>query len=959
MMAQAAHHYHHHVRSFSPSTIINPTIQTPPLQITKFPPNPTNQIPSLQQTCKHSTLKQAFVSFNTTHHQKPLQLPFKVVEEAYSSVLELCAAQKALAQGQQIHAHILKSNPALDRVFLWTKLVFMYGKCGSLSDAHQLFDEMPHRTVFAWNALIGAYASYGGASEAIELYHVMRVSGIPFDACTLTSVLKACGGAKDLGCGTEIHGLAIKCGFVSFVFVVNSLVTMYAKCDDFEKARMLFDMMPERWDVVSWNSIISAHSQNGQFLEALRLFREMQGVGIAMNSYTAVGVLQVCTELAFSKSGMEIHATLLKSGRELSVFESNALIVMYASCGRMHDASRVFHALDEKDSISWNSMLSGYVQNGFCDEALGFFYEMQGVYQKPDQVSVISIASALGRLRNLLKGMELHAYAIKCGFDSDLQVGNTLVDMYTKCCYVHYANRVFRKMPSKDFISWTTIIAGYAQNHCYLEALDLFREVEMEGMKVDPMMIGSILLACSGLKCISYAKQIHGYIIRNGLFDLVLENAIVDIYGGCGEVEYAFRLFEMIKNKDVVSWTSMISSFVRNGLANEALDLFRDMIEASVEPDMVALVSVLSAAARLSALRKGREIHGFLVRKGFFMDGSMGSSLVDTYARCGTVDDSYKIFDTIRCNDLVLWTSMISAFGMHGRGKEAIDLYRRMQKTSLIPDHVTFLALLYACSHSGLIDEGKRYLEVMRNEYLLEPWPEHYACVVDLLGRSDRLDEAYEFVKGMTIEPTAAVWCALLGACRVHSNNELGQVAARKLLELEPENPGNYVLVSNVFAAAHRWKDVEEVRMRMKSKGLKKSPACSWIEVGNKVHSFIARDRSHSWTVAIYSELSRITDRLEKEGGYVAETKHVLHDVGEEEKQKMLYGHSERLAIAFGLIATIKGTPIRITKNLRVCSDCHRFTKLVSKLFEREIVVRDSSRFHHFQGGFCSCGDFW
>ncbi|XP_077243029.1 tetratricopeptide repeat (TPR)-like superfamily protein [Tasmannia lanceolata] len=956
-MTKALHHCCFH----SMPTLNHSTFQTsqknPTLQISKLPQKPTTNISSLKQICNQKSLKQAFSLFTNLFTNQ--NTPHFHLEEAYSSLLDLCATQKALPQGHQIHARILTSNVAIDHVFLSTKLVFMYGKCGSVCDAHQVFDEMPHRTVFAWNALIGAYALNGNPSQALELYREMRVSGIPVDACTFPLVLKVCGRLKQLDYGIEIHSLAIKCGFDSIVFVVNSLLAMYSKCKDFKQAMQLFDRMPEGKDVVSWNSIISAHLHNGYSLEALKLFGEMQKDGIAMNSYTVVGVLQACTELSFVKLGMEIHAALLKSCDDLDVFEANALVVMYSRSGRMRNAVKVFEEIDNRDYVSWNSMLSGYVQNGFYGEALGLFYEMQDVGLNPDQVSVLSIISASGRLGNLLNGMEIHAYAIKNGFDSDLQVGNTLIDMYVKCCSVNYADCVFHRMPNKDFISWTTIIAGYAQNHCYSEALDLFREVQMEGMKVDSMMIGSLLLACSGMKYISYVKQIHSYIIRHGLFDLVLENSVVDIYGECGNTEYGFRLFERIGNKDVVSWTSMISSYVHNGLANEALDLFCDMIEAGIESDTVTLVSVFSAIASLSAMRKGKQVHGFLIRKGFAMDGSLGSSLVDMYARCGNVDNSSKVFDTIKCSDLVLWTSMINASGMHGRGKEAIDLFSRMQKSDLIPDHVAFLALLYACSHSGLIDEGKRYLEIMRKDYHLEPWPEHYACVVDLFGRSGHLNEAYEFIKRMPIEPTAAVWCALLGACRVHSDNTLGEVAAQKLIELDPENPGNYVLVSNVFASAKRWKDVEEVRMRMKERGLRKNPACSWIEVGNKVHSFIARDLSHPQTIEIYSKLAQITERLEREGAYVADTKFVLHDVREEEKLKMLYGHSERLAIAFGLIGSSKGTPIRITKNLRVCGDCHRFTKLVSKIFARVIVVRDTNRFHHFEGGFCSCGDFW
>ncbi|CAL5427583.1 unnamed protein product [Camellia sinensis] len=927
-----------------------------PLQISKVSQK-SAKAPSLKEICRQGSLKEVFLSLSSSFtSQNPPQF---CLDGAYSLVLELCASKKCLSQGQQIHTHIVKSNALDDSVFLNTKLVFMYGKCGSLLNAEKVFDRMCERNVFTWNAMIGAFVANGEPFGALELFRLMRVSGVPLDARTFPSVLKACGELNNLCLGTEIHGLAIRLGFVCNVFVVNSLVGMYVKCDAFNMAMMLFDRMNEREDVVSWNSIISAYSANGQPMEALRLFREMLKAGLSPSTYSFVAALQACDDTSLGKLGMEIHATILKSNHHLDVYVANALLVMYTRCGKVGEALRIFDDMDERDNISWNSMLLAFVQNGLYNEALNFFHDMKDGGQKPDQGSVVSLVAASARLGNLLYGMEIHAYAIKCGLDSDLQVGNTLVDLYSKCCRMNYMDYVFHRILNKDSISWTTVIAGHAQNNCPLRALELFREAQMERMGVDAMMIGSILRACSELKSISLVKEIHGYIVRRGLSDLVLHNTFVDVYGGCGNVDYASHVFNSIEVKNIVSWTSMITCYVHNGLANEALDLFLSVNETGIEPDFIALMSVLSAAASLSALRKGKEIHGFLVRKGFILEGSIASSLVDMYAHCGTLENSFNVFNCTRDKDLVLWTSMINAYGMHGSGKAAIDLFKQMENKNLVPDHVTFLALLYACSHSGLVDEGRRFFDAMKSEYQLEPWPEHYTCLVDLLGRANHLEEAFRFVTSMKMKPATAMWCALLGACRVHSNKKLGKIAALKLLELDPENPANYVLVSNVFAAMGRWEDVEEVRMRMKGKRLKKDPACSWIEIGNKVHTFIATDRSHPQSDEIYQELTRITGRLEREGGYVPQTKFVLHNVEEEEKVKMLHGHSERLAIAYGLLTTREGTPIRITKNLRVCGDCHSFSKLVSKFVGREIIVRDANRFHHFEGGVCSCGDFW
>ncbi|XP_052169873.1 pentatricopeptide repeat-containing protein At3g63370, chloroplastic [Diospyros lotus] len=941
-----------------PSTFPGHSIskKNPPLPLSEFSRKSAKTL-SVKLIDLGGGIKEAFLSLSSSFvGPNPSQF---CLDRAYSSVLELCASEKCLSQGQQIHTHIVKSNAVEDSLFLSTKLVFMYGRCGAPLNAEKVFDRMRERTTFTWNALIGAYVTNGEPFGALELYERMRISGVPLDACTFPCVLKACGQLQNIHTGFEIHGLAIKTGLASNLFVVNSLLGMYTKCDVLDLAVLLFDRLSDKQDVVSWNSIISAYAANGLSREALRLFREMEKTGVTPSTYTFVAALQACVDKSLEKIGIQIHAFILKSSHHLDVHVANALLVMYNRCGKVGEALRIFDDIDERDNISWNSMLSGFVQNGLYNEALHFFQEMQDAGRKTDQGSVVSLLAASSRLRNLLYGMEIHAYAIKSGLDSDLQVGNTLVDLYGKCCRTNYMDSIFHRISNKDFISWTTVIAGHAQNNCHVRALELFREAQMEKMDIDRLMIGSVLQACSGLKCISLVKEIHSYILRRGLSDLVLQNTILDVYGECGSIDYASSVFKSIEDKDIVSWTSMITCYVQNGHANEALDLFVGLKETDAEPDSIALMSILSAASSLSVLRKGKEIHGYLIRKCFILEGAIASSLVDMYANCGSVETSLKIFNCTGDKDLVLWTSMINAYGTHGHGKEAINLFKQMEAEHLIPDHITFLAVLHACSHSGLVDEGRRFFEVMESEYQLEPWPEHYTCLVDLLGRADHLQEAFHFVTNMQMEPTSTVWSALLGACRVHSNEELGEIAAHKLLELDPENAGNYVLVSNVFAAYGRWEDVEEVRMRMKGKRLKKDPACSWIEVGNKVHTFVARDKSHPQSVEINQKLTEITEILESEGSYRTQTKFVLHDVEEQEKVKILHGHSERLAIAYGLLTTPEGTPIRITKNLRVCGDCHIFSKLVSKFFKRKIIVRDANRFHCFEDGVCSCGDFW
>lgn len=797
----------------------------------------------LTQLCNQGNLRQAFFFLSNSKNQHLTPTP-----KEYASLLDLCAFNKAISQGRQIHAHIAKLSCFLLDGFLPTKLIFMYGKCGFLKDAHHLFDEMPDRTIFSWNALIGAYVNTGDLFHALNLYHKMQISEFIPDACTFALVLKSCGGLENFNFGRGIHGLIIKYGLQTNTLVANSLLCMYSKCGYFNHAFDLFRQLDYERDMVSWNSIISASVQNGQFLDALNLFREMQRHGLRWDSYTIVGILQACAELSLSKLGREIHAMQIKKFQLFDVHEGNALVVLYCKCGKMDYAGKVFSILPKRDNISWNSMLSGYVQNGYNTKAMELFDRMVKLGFQPDQVSVISAASALGRLVNIRNGSELHAYALKQGFGYSLEVGNALIDMYTKCGYINYAKAVFDRMHMRDHISWTIMIAAHVQiggRFGYLKGINLFRDAQNNRIKVDGMMVGSVLQACSRLASLYLLRQLHGYAIRNRLLDLVLRNTFTDIYGQLGKVEQSFSIFKSIQNRDVVTWTTMVNCYTNNGLFKEALEMFSEMIRNKIEPDAVGIVSVLVAIGGLFYLKKGKEIHGFIIRRNFDMNVEVNSTLVDMYSNCGSLNNCTTLFALIIRRDVVLYTAMIKALGMHGREIYALKVFNEMLERNIEPDHLAFLALLHACSHSGLVDEGKCYFDMMAREYNLTPWPEHYACIVDLLGRAGKVMEAYEFIQSMPVEPTAVVWCKLLGICQIHGEEQIASVAMARIAELEPNNPGNYVRISNFFASRGKWVNVKDVRERMREKGLRKVPGYSWNQIGNKIHNFVARYSSH------------------------------------------------------------------------------------------------------------------
>eukprot|EP01018_Ginkgo_biloba_P030846 Gb_06900 [translate_table: standard] len=920
----------------------------------------------------------------TSRFGSDVPLDFKTCD----SLLQACTDMKALAQGKQVHARML-INGFDQNILLGTKLVTMYAICGSMVDARLVFDKIIDRNDFLWNAMIRGYAWNGPFEEALTLYCQMHQAGTQPDAFTFTFMLKACAGLSAQNAGKEVHCHIIRGGLDSDVYVGNALIGMYAKCRCTDCARQVFDKMSKR-DGVSWNTMIAGYTQSGRTDEAWTLFHQMTLTDLKPNRVTIVSVLPACADLADLQKGKDIHDYVVENGFESHVSVAIALVDMYAKCGDIETAQHVFNKMSKTDAVLWNAMIAGYAQNGYADEALRSLHQMILAGVNPNGVTFASVLPACADLSAVQMGKEIHDYIIRNGWETNNFVMNALIGMYAdcgeieiarglfdkmskrdtvswnamiagyaKCRRVEIARQLFDQMSKRDVVSWNAMIAGYSQNGYANEALALFHQMQLEAMKPNRVTIVSVLPACADLEALQQGKDIHEYIIKNRIESHVsVDIALIDMYAKCGSIEVARCLFDKISKKDVVSWSAIIAGYAQNGYANEAFKLFRHMQLAGVKSNRITIVSVLPACADLGALQQGKELHNYIIKNGFDCHVFVMSALINMYAKCGSIDAARCVFDKISERDVVTWNAMIIGYGMHGHGEDALALFIKMQQTDIKPDHITFVGLLSACSRAGLVEDGCQYFDCMSRDYCITPMVEHYACMVDLLGRAGRLDEAHDFIKRMPVKPNACVWGALLGACRIHHDIELGERVSKCLLELEPENAGNYVLLSNIYAAAGRWDDVARVRTILRDKGLKKSPGCSWIHIKNQVHCFLVGDRSHTESGKIYAMLESLARHM-VEAGYVPDTSFVLHDVEEEKKEYMLGTHSEKLAIAFGLINTRPGVPIQITKNLRVCGDCHNATKFISKIAQREIIVRDANRFHHFKEGLCSCRDYW
>ncbi|GFQ02267.1 putative pentatricopeptide repeat-containing protein at3g23330 [Phtheirospermum japonicum] len=451
----------------------------------------------------------------------------------------------------------------------------------------------------------------------------------------------------------------------------------------------------------------------------------------------------------------------------------------------------------------------------------------------------------------------------------------------------------------------------------------------------------------------------HSLIFKHGFEpDVFVSSALVDMYAKSGEMGCAIKVFDEMPERNLVSWNSAIVGFLRNGCYREAIGFFKSLIvEDVIRPDQVSFSSVLSACANACEVIMGTSIHNQIIKTGFGQNTCVASSLITMYAKCGSLVDARRAFGETEAHNVISWTAMLSAFQQHGCADQVIEWFDDMLRAGLKPDYITFVSVLSACGHTGRVDDGFSYFHLMSHKYNMNPGLEHYACMVDMLGRVGRLHDAKRFVEIMPIKPDVSVWGALLGACRKHGNLDMGKDVAERLFQIEPNNPGNYVLLYNMYALRGKLEEANEVRRLMGFNRVKKEPGCSWLDFKNTTHVFKAHDRSHSMTKEIYEMLGKL-EELVKQKGYVPEIQYAVNDVGEH-KERSLWHHSEKLALAYGLMILPVGAPIRIKKNLRTCGDCHIVMKFASAIFRREIIIRDINRFHRFADGECSCGDYW
>ncbi|XP_051152131.1 pentatricopeptide repeat-containing protein At4g30700 isoform X2 [Andrographis paniculata] len=627
--------------------------------------------------------------------------------------------------------------------------------------------------------------------------------------------------------------------------------------------------------------------------------------------------------------------------------------------GMIRNAYKVFESMPETDTVLWNTVLSGLVKNCCLGELLSVFRDMIERSMQVDSTTLAVVLSGVANLQELWLGMSAQALAMKVGCHFHDRVLTCLVSLYSKCEDVLTARLLFDMIESPDLVAYNAMISGYSYNDKADSAVNLFGEFLLSGREVSSSTLVGLIPASHPFGHLGLTMSIQGLCLKSGfLLNSPVSTALTTVYSRLNEIELAKRLFDESSDKTLASWNAMISGYAQNGETEMAIALFNEMQKLDIRPNPITFASILSACAQLGALGFGKWVHELIKMESLEFNIYVSSALIDMYTKCGNIQEARALFNTIGEKNVVTWNAMISGYGLHGYGYEAIKLYNDMLLSGTRPTRVTFLSLLYACSHTGLVEEGEQLFHSMIHDYGFEPSSEHYACMVDILGRAGKLEHAVEFIYKMPKDPGAAEWGALLGACMVHKNANLARLASNQLFHLDPENIGYQVLLSNIYSTYGKYSQAALLRNTIKKKKLMKTPGCTLIEVMKQQHVFRSSDQSHPESKAIYAMLDELMQKM-KNAGYSTETVTALQDVEEEEKEQMVKVHSEKLAIAFALLKCKKGDEIRVFKNLRVCLDCHNFSKFASKITERVIIMRDANRFHHFENGACSCGDYW
>lgn len=696
------------------------------------------------------------------------------------------------------------------------------------------------------------------------------------------------------------------------------------------------------------------------FQEALSVLTE--GPKVQTSSY--VSLLQECVNRKSLSNAEIIHAHIVKTGSHQDFFVMTFLVNVYGKCGNMEEAQKVFDNLPRINVVSWTSLISGYVQNSQPELAIHVFLDMLEAGNYPTNVTLGTALTACSSLESIRLGKQIHAYVVKYQTEDDTSVGNSLCSLYSTCGSLNSAIKAFNRIREKNVMSWTTVIGASGENGEAVQGLRFFSKMLSEGIQPNEFTLTSISSVCGTMLSLRLGAQVHSVGIKLGYAsNLRVRNSIMYLYLKCGLFDEAQKLFDGMSHVNLVTWNAMIAGHAQmmdlakddlsahNG-GTEALSIFSKLNSSGMKPDLYTFSSILTICSRLVALEQGEQIHALTLKTGFLSDVVVGTALVNMYNKCGRIERASRVFVEMSTRTLISWTSMITGFANHGLSHQALQLFEDMLLAGVRPNQVTFVGALAACSNAGMVYEALGYFEMMQKEYKIKPVMDHYMCLIDMFVRLGCIEEAFDFIKKMDFEPNEVIWSVFIAGCRRHGNMELGFYAAEQLLKLKPKDRESYAMLLDIFVSVGRWEDVAVVKNLMREEKLSETDDWSWIRIKDKVYSFKPNDGLHPQSAEIFKVLDELVENA-KGFGYKQQESFELTD----EESASVY-HSEKLAIAFGLLNTPIVSPILVIKSTTMCRDCHNFIKIITSLTAREIIVRDSKRLHKFVNGHCTCRDF-
>lgn len=786
----------------------------------------------------------------------------------FPSLLKACASLSHFHYGTAFHSTIIKTGLQSDP-YVVTSLVRMYVKCASLCSAVKLFDKMSEckicsQDVALWNSIIDGYSKNRFFEEGIVQFRRMQELNIKPDGYTLCIFL----GMRsffDISYGKEIHGYIIRNMFDDDAFVITAMIDMYSNFSRPMEAWNVFQKLENKGSIVIWNSMINCFCENGLWRNCLQLYSLAKYEGLELGSTTFSSVLTACSQGEAMDFGSQLHCDMIKTAFGDDPYASTSLLTFYSKCGDVRYAERVFRFTRNREVGIWNSMISAYVNCSFNYDAMDIYTQMRSRGISPDSFTISNILTACSMIGSSYVGGMVHGELIKRPVIRNVAVESSLLTMHSKLGNVKGAHDVFDQMKEKDVIAWGSIISGSCENKEFEEVLILYKRMVSDGVKPDPNIIASALIACVAFgdeQLIKLGGCFHGTAIKEGLdLDAFTGRSLIQFYSKCGEPNMALKAFSNVRQKNIVVWNTLISCYSQNDLPDISISLLHKIMQNGLCPDSVSIISVLGAVSQMATLLIGKTIHGYYIRSLLQEETQVENTLIDMYIKCGCLTYAQRVFDKMSDRDLVAWNSMIGGFGSNGGCHKAIEMFHEMRNTGLDPDEITFLSLLSSCNHGGLVNEGLKFFKSMKG-YGVEPNMVHYVNIVDLLGRGGCLDDAYEFIKNMDVPPGRGVWLALLSACRVHGNIELGEMAAENLIKMDPQRGSNYIQLMNLYVEAGLKEKAANLRAVMREKGLMKLPGCSWIEFKDKVEVFFSGDSSSTGTMLIYETLDGLKNNM-------------------------------------------------------------------------------------------------